>query len=182
MGPHAGPHLPRLATRRVVPRDARHPRRGCARSESAPRHRPPHIPADSAVSPPALVRRPARRQRPAAAPLLGTELRRLPAVQVPAVPGAACAQGLVPALQWLVPRRLGRLRVVCVPDVAGNNGGQSEALRRGLGGEGRGGRPAPRRPPARPPPRPPASARPAPPSRCAARPPPRPHYDDVPAR
>src|SRR5437016_3391593 len=129
MGPHAGPHLPRLATRRVVSRDAGHARRGCARSESAPRHGPAHLPADSPVSSPAVVRRPARRQRAAAAPLLGTELRRLPAVQCARVPGPACAQGLVPALQRFVPRRLGRLRVVCVRNVAGKTGGESEALR-----------------------------------------------------
>src|SRR5438105_7221236 len=131
MGPHAGPHLPRLTTRRVVSRDARHPRRGCARSESPPRHGPAHLPADSPVSSPAMVRRPARRQRAAAAPLLGTELRRLPAVQCPRVSGPACAQGLVPALQRSVPRRLGRLRVVCVRNVAGKTGGESEALRAG---------------------------------------------------
>src|SRR2546429_4762877 len=129
MGPHAGPHLPRLATRRVVSRDAGHARRGCARSESAPRHGPAPLPADSPVSSPAVVRRPARRQCAAAAPLLGTELRRLPAVQCARVSGPACAQGLVPALQRSVPRRLGRLRVVCVRNVAGKTGGESEALR-----------------------------------------------------
>src|SRR5256884_8696849 len=129
MGPHAGPHLPRLATRRVVSRDAGHARRGCARSESAPRHGPAPLPADSPVSSPAVVRRPARCQCAAAAPLLGTELRRLPAVQCARVSGPACAQGLVPALQRSVPRRLGRLRVVCVRNVAGKTGGESEALR-----------------------------------------------------
>src|SRR5437660_4142997 len=129
MGPHAGPHLPRLATRRVVSRDAGHARRGCARSESAPRRGPAHLPADPPVSSPAVVRRAARRQRAAAAPLLGTELRRLPAVQCARVAGPACAQGLVPALQRAVPRRLGRLRVVCVRDVRERNGGQSEPLR-----------------------------------------------------
>src|SRR5438094_732610 len=129
MGPHAGPHLPRLATRRVVSRDAGHARRGCARSESAPRPGPAHLPPDPPVSSPAVVRRAARRQRAAAAPLLGTELRRLPAVQRARVAGPACAQGLVPALQRFVPRRLGRLRVVCVRNVAGKTGGESEALR-----------------------------------------------------
>src|SRR5207248_4067497 len=97
MGPHAGSHLPRLAPRRVVSRDAGHARRGCARSESAPRRGPAHLPADPPVSSPAVVRRAARRQRAAAAPLLGTELRRLPAVQRARVAGPACAQGLVPA-------------------------------------------------------------------------------------
>src|SRR5437764_14732040 len=129
MGPHTGPHLPRLAPRRVVSRDAGHARRGCARSESAPRRGPAHLPADPPVSSPAVVRAPPRGQRAAASPLLGTELRRLPAVQCARVPGPACAQGLVPALQRFVPRRLGRLRVVCVRNVAGKTGGESEALR-----------------------------------------------------
>src|SRR5205085_2486092 len=111
MGPHAGPHLPRLEARRVVPRDARDPRRGRARSEPPPGHGAAHLPADPAVSPAALVRGAARRQRAAAAPLVGIDLRRLPAMQRAGGPRPARPQGLVPALQRTVPRRLGGLRV-----------------------------------------------------------------------
>src|SRR5690242_4843732 len=118
LGPHPGPHLPRPETRRVVPRDAGDPRRERAGSEPPPRHGPAHLPSDSPVSPAALVRRPAGPQRRAAAPLVGTELRRVPAVQCAGAPGSTRAQGLVPALQRPIPRRLGRLRVVCVRDVA----------------------------------------------------------------
>src|SRR5207237_9484289 len=130
VGSHAGPHLPRPEARRLVSRDARDSRRRRAGSEPPPRPGAPHLPADSPVPPAALVRGPAHRQRAAAAPLLGIGARRVPAVQRAGAPGPARAQGLVPALQRTVPRRLGGLGVVCVRDVGGGSNGRSEAVTR----------------------------------------------------
>src|SRR5256885_5120762 len=129
LGPHPGPHVPRAEARCLVPRDARDPRRGRAGSEPSSGNDSAHVPADSSVPPATLVRRPARRQRAAAAPLVGTELRRVPAVQRTGASGPTRAQSLVPALQRAVPPRLGRLRVVCLRDVAGTSGGGAQAVR-----------------------------------------------------